>query len=141
MKLTITNKTDAEKTIDRFGDNLQTIKRLQDENKALKALYERWAFEHPDEAFDGPTMEGRTARFAYALAEGVSALKVQTHLDREDVVQKLEDDEEMCEYVVKTFDAEAIKADFGTSKEKRRSVEDFGLYFTTPKPHLAVEAL
>ena len=27
------------------------------------------------------------------------------------------------------------------NKDGRRAVEDFGLYFTTPKPHLVVEAL
>lgn len=141
MKLTIGNREEAVRAIDQFGGNQQKIKALQDENKKLKALYEAWANANPDLAFEGETMEGRTERFAYAMAAGAPALKVQNHLTAEEVVARMKASDDMREYVVETYDADAIKADFGRSANRRRAVEDIGLYFTVPKPHLVVEAL
>ena len=133
MKLNIRNKDEAERVIDQFGGNQQKIKALQDENKKLKALYEAWANENPELAFEGETMEGQTGKFVYAMALGNPALKVQSHLTEEEVVGRLKANEETAEYV--------READYGRTRNGRRAVEDFGLYFTTPKPHLVVEAL
>lgn len=141
MKTAITNRTEADKIIDQFGANLKKIKDLQDTNKKLKSTYEAWANAHPDLAFDGERMEGRTDTFAYAMAVGDPVLKIQSHLADEDVIARMKADEKMSEYVIETYDREGIKGDFGGSASKRRSVEDFGLFFTTPKPHLVVEAL
>ena len=141
MKLNIRNKDEAERVIDQFGGNQQKIKALQDENKKLKALYEAWANENPELAFEGETMEGQTGKFVYAMALGNPALKVQSHLTEEEVVGRLKANEETAEYVRETFDSDALKADYGRTRDGRRAVEDFGLYFTTPKPHLVVEAL
>ena len=89
MKLNIRNKDEAERVIDQFGGNQQKIKALQDENKKLKALYEAWANENPELAFEGETMEGQTGKFVYAMALGNPALKVQSHLTEEEVVGRL----------------------------------------------------
>ena len=141
MKLNIRNKDEAERVIDQFGGNQQKIKALQDENKKLKALYEAWANENPELAFEGKTMEGQTGKFAYAMAVGNPALNVQSHLTAADVVARLKENDETADYVLETFDSAAIKADYGRTRDGRHAVVAFGLYFTTPKPHLVVEAL
>ena len=69
------------------------------------------------------------------------SLRIQSHLDREDVVARLRTDPEMAEFVVTTYDAKAIKAAFGGSKSKRAGVETFGLRFTENAKHLKVESL
>jgi len=137
MKLNIKNRADAMKAIDAFGDNQDRIDELLETNRKLKALFEEWALANPDEAFSGDTLEDATERYTYALVKAAPALKVQSHLTREEVVAKMRDDETMAEYVIADFDAAAIKADFA---RKPRQVEDFGLYFTDPKPHLHVTA-
>ena len=142
MKTRISNRKDGHAVINTIGDNEAEIKRLQSENKKLKALFEEWAKEHPDEAFKGggPFMEDETDKYAYRMEKCEPALRVQSHLTVDDVVRKLGAEPEMEQYVLKTYDSDGIKSDFSGSETKRREVENFGLYFTKPEPHLKVEA-
>ena len=137
MKLTteITCREEALAAIDILGDNLAQIEALQRRNRTLKDLFEAWAKANPEEA------NGQTERFSFWMETAAPALRVRDHLTRGDVVEKLDANEDMREYLVLDFDADAIKADFGGSRAKRKSVEAFGLRFTTPNPHLVVEAL
>ena len=140
MKTKINNRKDGHAVINAIGDNEAAIKRLQAENKKLKAIFEEWANENPDEAFKGPYMEDVTDKYAYSMVKNDPALRVQSHLTVEDVVKKLGADPSFEKYVRKTYDADEIKYDFSGSETKRREVENFGLYFTKPEPHLKVEA-
>ena len=140
MKTRISNRKDGHAVINTIGDNEAEIKRLQSENKKLKALFEEWAKEHPDEAFRGEYMEDETDKYAYRMEKCEPALRVQSHLTVDDVVRKLGAEPEMEQYVLKTYDSDGIKCDFSGSETKRREVENFGLYFTKPEPHLKVEA-
>lgn len=135
MKTEITSLEDVQEVIDRLGDNEAKIEALKLQNKTLKGFVEVWAKAHPKEA------EGQTDKFAFWLETAAPSLKILSHLTREEVVAKLDADEDMREYVVLTFDADAIKADFGGSKAKRKSVEAFGLRFTESQPHLKVAKL
>ena len=139
-KLTISNRADGHAVIDTIGDNETEIKRLQAENKKLKALFEEWAAANPDEAFKGRYMEDETKKYAYSMVKNDPALRVQSHLTVEDVVKKLGAEPAFAKYVKKTYDADEIKLDFSGSETKRREVENFGLYFTKPEPHLKVAA-
>ena len=139
-KLTINNREDGQDLIDAIGDNEATIKRLQAENKKMRALFEEWALANPDEAFENTSlMEDETEKYVYRMVKSDPALRVQTHLTVEDVVAKLGADPATERYVKKTYSPEEIKADFGANEKKRRQVEQFGLYFTRPEPHLKVE--
>lgn len=139
MKLTTINgRKDGHQVINTIGDNEAAIKRLQSENKKLRALFEEWALANPDEAFRGRLMKDSTDRYSYHMETTEPALRVQSHLTVDDVVQKLGADPSTEQYVKKTYDAEEIKSDFGGSEKKRRAVEDFGLFFTHPEPHLKI---
>lgn len=140
MKTRISNRKDGHAVINTIGDNEAEIKRLQAENKKLKALFEEWAKEHPDEAFKGEYMEDSTDKYAYRMEKSDPALRVQSHLTVADVVAKLGANPSFEKYVKKTYDSDGIKGDFSGSETKRREVENFGLYFTKPEPHLKVEA-
>ena len=141
-KIRITNRKDCHAVINAIGDNEALIKRAQSENKKLKALFEEWAKEHPEEAFKGggPFMEDETDKYAYRMEKGEPALRVQSHLTVDDVVRKLGAEPEMEQYVLKTYDSDEIKAEFGGNEKKRKAIEEFGLFFTKPEPHLKVEA-
>ena len=140
-KLTIKNRKDGHVVINAIGDNEATIKRLQSENKKMKQLVEEWAAAHPDEAFigDGAFLEDETDRYAYRMEKADPALRVQSHLSVDDVVRKLGAEPEMEQYVIKTYDSDEIKAEFGGSEKKRKEIEEFGLFFTKPEAHLKVE--
>ena len=137
MKLTteITCREEALAAIDILGDNLAQIEALQRRNRTLKDLFEAWAKVNPEEA------NGQTGRFSFSMEADAPSLRIQSHLDREDVVARLRTDPEMAEFVVTTYDAKAIKAAFGGSKSKRAGVETFGLRFTENAKHLKVESL
>lgn len=139
--MNITNLEKAKAAIDRYGRNLSKIKKLEDDNKGIKADFEKWANENPDKAFPGDKMEGQTESFYYAMALEDPSLKVQSHKTAADVVALMRADEAMAKYVVTTYDKKAVKKDFSGSAAKRESVKDFGLYFTNPQPHLVVKAL
>jgi len=138
--LKISSRNEGHRVIDAIGDNEAEIRRLQSENKKLRALVEEWALENPDEAFagDGRLMADETKRYAYRMEKASPALRVQSHLTVDDVIQMLGATQDTERYVMKTYDAEEIKADFGTSEAKRKKIEVFGLYFTRPEPHLKV---
>lgn len=74
MKTRISNRKDGHAVINTIGDNEAEIKRLQAENKKLKALFEEWAKEHPDEAFKGEYMEDSTDKYAYRMEKSDPAL-------------------------------------------------------------------
>lgn len=140
-QLTITTRKQGHEAIDRIGDNEAEIKRLQAENRKLRAFVEEWAEEHPDDAFTGVGKRDQTSRYAYSLDKVDPALRVKSHLTVEDVVHRLGASDEGEQYIRKTYDADKIKADFGGSKAKRQMVEEFGLYFTKQGERLCVEQL
>lgn len=137
MKTSINNRAEGLAVIEEFGANQRRIEELRKQNEKLRKLFEEWALAHQDDAFKGDLMEGETEHFRFLMARGAPALRVQSHLTREEVVEKLEADEEMRLYVTKTFDAAALKDDFA---RRPRQIEPFGLHFTQPQPHLSVEA-
>jgi len=136
--LTINNRKDGHQVINAIGDNEATIKRLQSENKKFRELFEAWALANPDEAFSGKFMEDKTDRYEYRMERAEPALRVQSHLTIDEVVARLGADPSTEQYVKKTYDPDEIKLDFGVSEKKRKEVEDFGLYFTKPEPHLKI---
>jgi len=142
-QLKINNRKEGHKAINAIGDNEVEIKRLQAENKKLRQLVEEWALANPDVAFTGGSrfLEDKTDKYAYGMEKADPALRVQSHLTVDDVVIKLGASAETEQYVKKTYDSDEIKADFGGSEAKRKRVEEYGLYFTKPEPHLKVGAL
>ena len=135
----IRNAAEARAKIDQLGDNLKKIKDLQEENALLKGKIETWVEEHGDEMFAQGASVGETERHEYWWDVGAPSLRVQSHRELEDVVELMKGNEVFSEYLLETYDAEAIKDDFGGSKNKRKQVEEVGLYFTTPHPHIKVE--
>lgn len=138
MKTQINSRTDGLKVVDLIGDNEAKIEQLENETKKLKKLFEEWALAHQDDAFKGDLMEGETEKYSFAMLKGDPALRIQPQLSMSDVVARLGADAEAAKYVTNVYDAKAIKADFGRTAAKRKAVENYGLYFTRPQPHLSV---
>jgi len=125
----IEGRKDLHKVINEIGELQAEAEKIAQKIKDRLTLAEKWAIDNPKEAFGKGTSD-TTGRFDYRLTAGVRSVRRRTGFTQEQVVKLMEGCEAMAKYVFKAYDTKKIGEDFGGNADKRKSVEEVGIFFT-----------
>ena len=135
MMTTINSPEEFNSGIEQLGIKEAMIKDYRRAAKRLRVLLEEYIAKHASEVNE----TGETLLYHYSMKKAEPALRMQPQLKESEIVERMERDTTFKHYVKKVWDAERIKTDYANS-DNSRDVENVGLFFTVPKPHLYVEA-
>jgi len=130
----IENVDEFAAAIDQFGDALAAIEERRAEANVLKQMLETYANANG-------INRHKTDRYVLSLKKSGAALRCKSGITADAVVAALQRSEVGKAYVVPSYDAEALKRDFGKDDAGLEQLGNFGLILTEPKRHAEVKAL
>ena len=134
MNIRIKNETEFIEAIDAYGDLTANIEKLKSEAKIAKVCIEIYANENKITRKAGE-------RYRLLMKKGTPALRRLAGVTDADVVALLEQSEIGKNYIIPTYDSDAIKHDFGGNSEVCEQLAEFGLMMTNPKRLAKVTAI
>jgi len=134
MQTKIENEQEFADTIDQLGHAQAEIARQKSDADILRQMLEAYAVQNG-------IREHATTLYQFEMAKGKSSLRRGKDVKESDVVLTLKRSEIGKDYLVYTYDAEALKRDFGGNAQGREHLAALGLFLTRPEAHAKVKPL
>ena len=130
MGYKIENDAEFDSAIDEYGEMSEKIEQLKSDAKLLRQLTEAYADEHNVKSRE-------TKNYRLKMKKGESSLRMKSGYGEADVVALLKRSEVGRMFVIETYDAVAIKRDWG-DKAHAEQLDEAGLMLTCPKRHAVI---